>query len=235
VDEPVAEDAGTQALMFLDLDDVLRAIPLAIVDRVEQVDTNAIRHAAGRLRLTTDGGILPLAALGDIGARACVGVLRLKDGENEIGYAIAEALDIIVFDGDIVPAGQPGPVAGAILVEGEQVELLDPHWLFAAHAGHGARGERPLCLVDPADGWIATFVSPMLEQAGYRVVTRLPAGVTADVAIAMEAGQTPQSTSAPVVHLSRTATGGAAGSVYRYDRAGILAALDSVAARTARR
>ncbi|WP_204314263.1 hypothetical protein, partial [Klebsiella aerogenes] len=79
------------------LDGVRRAVPLAAVDRVEQVDAGNVRFAAGRFRVTIDDRILPLAAHGDLDGLERINVLRLKDGTNEVSYAIDEAADIVML------------------------------------------------------------------------------------------------------------------------------------------
>jgi two-component system chemotaxis sensor kinase CheA len=223
-----AEAPGLVALLFLDLDGTHRAIPLSIVDRVEPVDAGAVRFAAGRLRIAIDGAILPLATQGPIDGFDRFAMLRLKDGSSEIGYAIAEALDIVTISEEIRPAAMPGPVCGVVLVEGEPVELLDPLWLFATYADDAPLETPPLCLLEEAEGaWMATFLKPMLEGVGYRVVSTLKAGETADVVMTLDAAKVAAATGAPVVRLrsNRASAGEAEDDVYRYDRAGVLAAL----------
>lgn len=223
-----AEAEGVAALVFIDLDGVRRAVPLNVVDRIEQVDPDAIRHAAGRMRLTIDERILPLAAQGDIPA-ASWSVLRLQDGVSEIGYAISEAADIVTLPSEIVPARESGPVAGAVLLDGEPVELLDPHWLFAEHGEDaGDPHAAPLCLLSGGDdGWMRTFVQPMLESAGYRVT--LDAAAPADVVLALDSAEADHGVKAPVVRLRSKRSGGEDGSIYRYDRDALLGALASAA------
>ncbi|MEG3180341.1 chemotaxis protein CheA [Sphingomonas sp. LT1P40] len=225
--ETVVEEAGITALVFIDLDGVRRAVPLAVVDRIEQVEAEAIRFAAGRLRLTIDGRILPLAAQGDVGGIGTWSVLRLKDGASEIAYAIAEAADIVVLPVDLVPADAPGAVAGVVLLYGEPVELLDAHWLFAEHGeGHGQDETAPLCLLSGGDsGWMQTFVAPILESAGYRVTQALAAGERADVLLTLDCEQEVAALDAPIVRLRSKRGGGEDGSIYRYDRAALLGAL----------
>lgn len=233
-DDEEAEDAGPEgvsALVFVDLDGVRRAVPLGVVDRIEQVDAAAVRHAAGRMRLTIEGRIIPLAAQSGIAGAPNLSVLRLKDGVNEIGYAIAEAADIVTLQGEIVPAAAPGPVVGAALLDGEPVELLDPHWLFAEHGGDGVDpGAAPLCLLMGGDGgWMHSFVQPMLEAAGYRVT--LDPGESPDVVLSLDAPVDGHAAEAPVVRLRSRRGGGDDGSIYRYDRDALLGALASVARR----
>lgn len=88
---------GVQALLFDDLDGVRRVLPLSVIDRVEPVSASAIRFSAGRLRLSVEGGIIPLVALGEWAPQSTVSVVRLRDGSVEIGYAIGEAIDIGVI------------------------------------------------------------------------------------------------------------------------------------------
>jgi len=227
-EEEVVEehDVLTDALLFDDLDGRRRAVPLAIVDRVETIDAANARFTGGRMRLLLEGRIIPLAALGDIEGRAELAVLRIKDGDAEVAYAIAEPVDIVAIPPDIAPSAQPGPILGVVMIGDEQVELIDPQWLLGPDSGEMVRPGAPLCLIDgQADGWIATFLKPVLEQAGYRVATR--ANDSERPAVILTTDATP---GAPgdgrVLQLSndRRDTGGD-DRVYRYDRAGLLAAV----------
>jgi len=159
--------------------------------------------------------------------RAAVAVLRLRDDDNEIAYAIAEALDIFALPAELVPAAEPGPVAGVVALNGEQVELLDLHWLFAHHGGDQTSAAPPVCLIDGADqAWMMTFLRPVLEGAGYRVASRLKKNESAAVVLTMDATLPAAAAKAPVIRLRREANAPADdASVYRYDRPGLLAAL----------
>lgn len=230
------EAPGLPALLFDDLDGVRRAVPLAAVDRVEQISAAQVRHAAGSTRLAIDGRILPLAMQGQLDGREKLSVLRLKDEDAEVAYAIDSAIEIVTLPAAIAPARTPGPAAGVALIEGEQVELLDVLWVFDAHVDRVAAPDAPLCLLaGDRDGWLATFVRPLLETAGYRVTATLAPGETPAVVLAADAAEPPVRT-APVVRLrrKRQAEPGE-DSVYRYDRAGLLFALEAqVAQRGAR-
>lgn len=222
---------GIPALLFRDLDGVRRAVPLSAVDRVEQVPGSAVRFAAGRFRVAIEGRLLPLAAQGDLEGRTQIDLLRLKDDTSEVAYAIAEAHDIVVLPDTVAPAREPGPIAGVVLMDDEQIELLDMLWVFDEHADREAPDDAPLCLIaGDADGWMTSFVRPLLESAGYRVAAQLPPGERAAVVLASEEGATPPAgAAAPVVRLRRTRAAASANddSVYRYDRAGLLRALEA--------
>ncbi|KQN02736.1 MULTISPECIES: chemotaxis protein CheA [Sphingomonas] len=216
---------GIPALLFDDLDGQRRAIALAVIDRVEPVSTEAIRWSAGAMRLSVGDAIIPLYAVGDFASRREVAVLRLTDGESEMAYAIAEAIEIVELPFEIAPARGSGPIAGVVLIAGEQVELIDPHALFSGQPVMIA--SPPVCLLQvDGSGWMETFLKPALEASGYRCVTSLARGETAAVALAMEDAP-PRETIAPVVTLrrARSADGDDDASIYRYDRPALIAAL----------
>jgi two-component system chemotaxis sensor kinase CheA len=221
--EAVAEPVMA-ALLFLDLDGARRAVPLAAVDRVEPANTHDIHFTAGELRLSVEGRIVPLAAQGTLDGRDSISILRLTDGASEVGYAIAEALDIADLPCAMTPAREPGAVAGVVAYHGEQIEMLDPHWLFAERA-QAARGSaaRPVCLLAGREaGWMATFLRPALERAGYRVATVLKPGESAALTLAMDDDAVADD--APVLRLSRERRDGA-DAIFRYDRDGLAEAL----------
>jgi two-component system chemotaxis sensor kinase CheA len=212
------------ALLFEDLDGRRRAVPLAIIDRVETVPADTVRFSGGRMRLLVDGRIVPLASLGDIGGRPDLAVLRIKDGGAEVAYAIAEPVDIVAVPADIVPSAQAGPILGVVMIDDEQIELIDPQWLLGPDSGDAVQPGAPLCLIDgQGDGWITTFLKPVLEAAGYRVTTKADANEQPAVILTTDgAGDSDER----VVRLSNDRRDiGAADRVYRYDRAGLLAAV----------
>jgi len=135
-----------------------------------------------------------------------------------------------VLPEEIAPAREPGPIAGVVLVEGEQVELVDMLWIFDEHADREIEESPPLCLISgDNDGWMASFVKPLLEASGYRVALRLAPGETPAVVLSTEENSAAMGTPAPVVRLrkKRASDGMGDDSVYRYDRAGLLSALEA--------
>ena len=231
-----AEAAPT--LLFLDLDGRERAIRLALVERIEDVPAAAIGHAAGRLRLTQAGQILSLATCGAPLPPDRVRILRLSDGSTQVAYAIDRVVDIVPVSAQVTLAAEPGPIAGVLPFEGRAIEMLDPFWLFAAADPTPAAAappvevaeSRPLCLLaDAADPWTRQVLGPLVAAAGYRVRYGDDGeeGAPADVVIASSAATQAGSGGAPVLRLRHQAAAGSDGSIYRYDRAGLLDALRS--------
>ncbi|MDB5694750.1 MAG: chemotaxis protein CheA [Sphingomonas bacterium] len=222
VEEAVAP-AGMPALLFLDLDGQRRLIALAALDRVETVPADAIRVTGGRRRLSLGDRSLPLHLTGSLEGRGQVAVLRLSDGMSEIAYAIAEPIEIVAVAPGLAPAGE-GLIAGVAMIAGEQVELVDAHALFAG--GDGTVVARPLCLLQcDGSGWMEAFLKPALEGLGYRCATAALPGEQPVVTLMMADDATVfTSTAGDVVQLRREVAGGA-DSIYRYDRAALIAAV----------
>ncbi len=234
----VVEDIGAVAdqavpvLLFRGLDGARRAIRLGVVDRIEEVSSDAIRHGAGKLRVQLGEAILPLAGVEpDAELSGKVRVFRLNDGSHEVGYAFAEVIDLMSVDHDIIPAASEGAVSGVTLIGGEPAELVDVHWLFAELLGSAARPAVPLvCRLPSDDPWMQNMLRPMVEAAGYIVVAE-GADLIADLVITSH-GQPPLASDGARV-LSIAADPDAADgkdTIYRYDRAGLLFALKAAGA-----
>lgn len=223
--DTLVEEAGVAALLFDDLDGRRRAVALAVVDRIETVEVEAIRLSGGRLHLTLAERVIPLVAHADLPAKGTVAVLRLTDGIAEIGYAIAEPHEIVSLPATLAPShGQPG-IVGVVVIDGEQVEVVDAHALFAGEQSKAP--ERPLCLLHhDGTGWMNTFLRPVLEASGYRCANAPIAGEAVAVTLAMDDDIPEAAPSSTVVVLRRQpAPLPGVESIYRYDRTALVAAL----------
>jgi two-component system chemotaxis sensor kinase CheA len=225
-----AERAGevsseTTLLLFRTLDGGRRAVPVGLVERIEDVPVAAIGFSAGKLRVAQGGRILPLAGCTAAPATEKLRILRLTDGETEIAYGFAEVIDIRALALELQSAPAPGEVAGAFLVDDSTVELLDPHWLFALHADPGAeRAAQPVCALPEGDPWVDTRLRPLIASLGYGIAR---AGDDVDILIALEDQEVPAE--ANVVRLRAAVEG--QGGVYRYDRAALIGALAAAKGR----
>jgi two-component system chemotaxis sensor kinase CheA len=239
---PAIEGAeGPPALLFKTLAGSRRLVPVAAVQRIEDVPAEAVQLSAGRLHVTLGDTLLALEGCGSAVPDRPIRLLRLGDGRTEIAYGFADVVDIIPLPGGLMPAAEPGEVRGVLLVAGEQAELLDLHWLFARHGnGPAARTNRPVCAIPAGDPFMDAILRPLVESAGYIVVASGAAGSeAASIVIASAEAEEPTSPQgARIVRIRASAeASGADGSVHRYDRDALLAALagDGQAKRKRRR
>ncbi|MBA3835919.1 MAG: chemotaxis protein CheW, partial [Sphingomonas sp.] len=232
-EKPTAAIAqAVSVLLFRGLDGGRRALRLGVVDRIEEVPVGSVKPGAGQLRVQLGEAILPLAGVnGDLPDEK-VRVFRLNDGAQEIGYAFREVIDLSTIEREIIPADNPGEISGVTLIDGEPAELVDAHWLFASHLGTSARrsDDLPLCRLPGGDPWMQNLLRPIVEAVGYRVVGDEHEGET-DLVIATDGKPADTKGSRKIVLRSAPdAAGDDDGSIYRYDRAGLLMALKSASA-----
>ncbi len=228
VEEPEADVAeAPQVLLFRGLDGGRRAIRLAVIDRIEEVPASALVRSGGQLRVQLGGAILPLAGHdGHEVASGKVRLFRLSDGENAIGYAFREVIDLARLDASLIPAGTPGEIAAVTLIGGAPAELVDTHWLFAQHlvTGEGRRHRQLMCRLAEDDPWVQNMLRPIVEAAGYKVVGN-GSDTPADLAIISGAEQLSAHSAARTIRLRSSPDEAAKGSVYRYDREELMLAL----------
>ncbi len=222
LNEAAAElvETGLECLLFVDSDGVRRALPLIAVDRLEEVDRGAIGFSGGRMRLTLDGAIVPVVARAALPDQGRVRLVRIRLGDRELAYAVTETIEIIRLGGDWADAPASEGLLGIALHEGAPVEIVDAGALMSGDEDAG--GARPVCVLAGAgQQWMAGFLAPVLERAGYRVAIVPPAGEQVTV-LAMSGDDVDVPSGGAVVRLAeRPGEGG----VYRYDRQAVLAAV----------
>jgi two-component system chemotaxis sensor kinase CheA len=223
--ERQAVDTGLECLLFVDGDGVRRAIPVAAVDRLEEVDRTAIGVSGGRLRLTdlshATGAIVPVyaRALPDTGR---VTLIRLRRSGAEMAYAVSETIEIAPLGGDWADAPATEGLLGVALHNEAPVEIVNPSALFDVEARADVEA-RPVCvLAGSGQEWMAGFLAPALERAGYRVVTAPPPGETTMTVLAMEDEEVAVPAGGAIVRLSDRPD---APGIFRYDRDAVLAAV----------
>ncbi|HET9639763.1 MAG TPA: chemotaxis protein CheA [Allosphingosinicella sp.] len=228
---------GPAALLFRTLAGTKRLVPVAAVQRIEDVRPEAVQLSAGRLHVALGDSLLALEGCGSAPPDRPIRLLRLGDGHDEIAYGFADVVDILPLPAGLLPATEPGEVRGVVLVGDEQAELLDLHWLFSRHSGRpSAAAPRPVCAIPAGDPFMDAILRPLVESAGYIVVASgAPGSETASVVIAgAEGGEVAQPAGSRLVRIRAEAEGGD-GSVHRYDRDALLAALAGEGAPKRRR
>ncbi|WP_205480620.1 chemotaxis protein CheA [Sphingomonas arenae] len=223
---------GVSVLLFRSLDGARRAIRLAVVDRIEEVPSEAIQIGAGQLRVQLGEAILPLAGMETPpppGEKTRI--FRLNDGMMEIGLAFREVIDLSQIAAEVIPAQSPGLVQGVTLIDGQPAELIDAHWLFARFSNPAiASGRQPVCRLPEGDAWMQHMLRPIVEAAGYVVVSG-EGDVEADLIIASDPGEPPAQEAERTLWLRSNPEAADADprSIYRYDRAGLMMALKTAA------
>lgn len=223
-----------RAMLFTDFAGRRSAVRLELVQRIETAPVGAIDLTGPRPRVVIDARILPLAGLPDAPLTSPrVRLLRLGDGTCEVLYAVREVEDAVELTEALTPVPED-PLAEAVtLVGGQPVTLLDAHELFARHGEPPLPADRPRCTL-PEGEWARTILAPLVAGAGYEI---LPEGEDDESAIGIVfedvfevAEALGRSLPPRVIRLrDQPEAPPESGTIYRYDREALLAALAAAA------
>jgi two-component system chemotaxis sensor kinase CheA len=227
------QDADS-GLLFQTLDGTVQAIRLAVVDRIEDVDGSAFHQVGGRLCVSVEQVLYDAKGLKTLpDAGATVKMLRLSDGSTSVFLAVADVIDIFALDREIAPSLLPEVYEGIVDVDGKPVEVLNSYSFFEALPGENPIGisQRSLCFVDAScdDGWAQNILAPLLSASGYEVSFDPTDQSRAAVVLANGANTQKTVGDGRVVALrdSLQVKDEERGSNYRYDRLGLLSAIES--------
>ena len=175
------DEDTTSMLVFRAVTTSPKAVPLALVARLEELDLSRVELSDGRYVIQYRGRLMPLvqmegaSPLDDEGRRP---VLVISDRDRTMGLVVDEIVDIVEAPMRIgVAASRPGYLGGAVIA-GQVADVIDveyyltracPNW-FAAEAdvAIGDDGTGRILLVDDSP-FYRNLLSPLLAVAGYDV------------------------------------------------------------------
>ena len=185
------------------------------------------------MRAANGDTLTDICELSSIPAEGSVKLLRLSDGEQCKYLAVEDVLDIFSIDSAIVPSATPHLHEGVIDALGEMVELVNIFQYFeAADAPSSGHGDKALCFVESDDSghWERRILGPLLTASGYQVSFDPADRGTASIVLSRD-NITDDSDiqDGRVLQLRRgmCPANGNFASVYRYDRVGLLSAIES--------
>ncbi len=179
-----AELAGnedlTSLLVFRAGSQQLKAVPLSLVSRLEEVDCRRIEVADGRYMVQYRDQLMPLlridtqTGIKEDGAQP---ILVFSDQGRSMGLVVDEIVDIVEERLDIEVASERPGVLGYAVVKGNATEIVDVgHFLPQAFADWFRRREAPtarlarkIMLVDDS-AFFRDLLAPLIKAAGYQVV-----------------------------------------------------------------
>ncbi|HWK40530.1 MAG TPA: chemotaxis protein CheA [Croceibacterium sp.] len=224
---PAVEREELRVVLLRGVDGERRAIAMKAVEQVERVAATAVRRPGADAQVVLGEDILPLAGIAaGTPLPDRITVLRLCDGDSRIAYAALEILEIAALSGGLARVESRPDLAGIALIEGEAFEVIDCHALFARHA-YLVTGVGLSCRLEGDDGWMQNFLGPIIEAAGYRIVS---GGQPADIAFITSEHPGAQPTAVPentrrAIRLTDHPGPAGQDGIYRYDRAALMAAL----------
>jgi two-component system chemotaxis sensor kinase CheA len=165
-----------------------KAVPLALVARLEEIEVARIEQSNGRPMVQYRGKLMPLVGADpdyrfhDQGGQP---VIVFADGERAMGLAVDEIIDIVDDRLDVeLKASRPGLI-GTAVVAGQATGMIDvAHYLTLAYDDWFHRSavndpgvalrHRSVLLVDDSP-FFRNMIVPVLSVAGYDVTTSVDA------------------------------------------------------------
>lgn len=162
------------------------AIPLALITRIEDVESGKVHETAGRKNMQYRGGNLPIFSIEDVArvkprteGKKC-NVLVFKMGEREVGLVVSKIVDIITcsLNIDDTTFKQPGIMGSSIIFDNTTLlvdifeivttcapELAEKYMFSAEETG----GDVQVLVVDDSK-FYRKHISDFLTEAGVQVV-----------------------------------------------------------------
>lgn len=178
------EESRTALLLFRAGSSTLKAVPLSLITRLEEIPLDDIEHCNGKDVVQYRGELMPLVYVRDDGDADDAhvrgdtqAVLVFTAGGHPTGLGIDEIVDIVEEPLTIdLQAETPGLI-GAAIIRGKVVEIVDvSYYLGNLFHQYGARmpeeAERQLrlLLVDDSQ-FFRDMLTPLLAASGYDVTT----------------------------------------------------------------
>jgi two-component system chemotaxis sensor kinase CheA len=155
-----------------------KAVPLALVTRLEEIATDKIELSNGRHMVQYRDQLMPLVQMAgvSVGTAGAQPILVFADDRRAMGLVVDEIIDIVEERLNIEVAGQQEGILGSAVIKGQATEVIDVgHFLPMAFADWFSRKEmqpassaQSVLLVDDS-AFFRNMLAPVLKAAGYRV------------------------------------------------------------------
>ncbi|MGF3023202.1 chemotaxis protein CheW [Methylobacterium aquaticum] len=171
-------DQAVTLLVFKGGGDALKAVPLSLVTRLEEIDAAKIEWVGGRPLIQYRGRLMPLVPADPSQAMKREGPQALvvfSDGERSMGLVVDEIVDIVDEVLDIELVTERSDLIGSAVVRNRATEIVNiAHYLPLAHddwgqAAHRAVPKAPSLLLVDDSAFFREMLTPVLKAAGFRV------------------------------------------------------------------
>jgi len=192
-----AVETNTSLLLFRAGSTQPKAVPLALVTRLEEIDARKIELSNGRHMIQYRGQLMPLVSIDDsvkVRSEGAQPLLVFSDGTRSMALIVDEIVDIVEDRLDIEVAGGSAGMLGSAIVKGQATEIIDVgHFLPLAFEDWFRRKEqkvaarrRAVLLVDDSP-FFRNMLTPVLQAAGFDVVS---VGSAAEALAHVDGGRT---------------------------------------------
>ncbi|HET7680054.1 MAG TPA: chemotaxis protein CheW [Xanthobacteraceae bacterium] len=179
--EAMETQQSTSMLVFRAGSPHLKAVPLSLITRLEEIDVDRVEFSNDRHLLQYRGQLMPLIPINEqvqVKSRGQQSLLVFSDEGRSMGLMVDEIVDIVDDTLNIEVGGNRPGVLGSAVIKGQATEIIDiEHYLplafedwFRSKNFYAKRGTRTVLLIDDS-AFFRNMLAPVLKAAGYEVTT----------------------------------------------------------------
>jgi len=174
-----ADEELTSLLVFRAGSSEIKAVPLPLVTRLEEIDARKIELSNGRHMVQYRGQLMPLVTMNEsvrVKSEGAQPLLVFSDGARSMALVVDEIVDIVEDRLDIQVGSDNAGVLGSAIIKGQATEIIDvghflplafEDWFRSKEPSQRAR-PRSLLLIDDSP-FFRNMLTPVLQAAGYEV------------------------------------------------------------------
>jgi two-component system chemotaxis sensor kinase CheA len=174
----ISGEQTTSLLVFRAGTDQPKAVPLALVTRLEEIAADKIEISNGRYMVQYRDQLMPLVQMEGVNIQTSGAqpILVFADDKRSMGLVVDEIIDIVEERLNIEVAGAQSGILGSAVIKGQATEVIDVgHFLPMAFSDWFVRKEmtpsqysQSVLLVDDS-AFFRNMLAPVLKAAGYKV------------------------------------------------------------------
>jgi two-component system chemotaxis sensor kinase CheA len=175
-----ARSSMTSLLLFRAGRGAPKAVPLALIARLEEIDLASVEFSHDKPVVQYRGKLMPLVTIDpnyQMGKEGRQPILVFADKGNTMGLLVDEIVDIVEEHLRIEVAVERPGLLGSAIVAGKATDLIDAgfyltqEW-FGVRGDTGSAGEKSkrILVVDDSP-FFRNLLTPLLSVAGYEVTT----------------------------------------------------------------
>ncbi len=170
----------TSMLVFRAGGNEVRAVPLALVARLEEIDVESIEYSNGRPLVQYRGKLMPLVFIDGAYQMKSEGrqpTLVFQDRERTMGLVVDEIVDIVDDVLNVELTADRDGLVGSAVVDGKATDLIDAgYYLELAFSDwfgkeEGGGGEKKKVLLVDDSPFFRNLLTPMLSVSGFKVTS----------------------------------------------------------------
>jgi len=180
------EGTKTSLLLFSAGDAMPKAVPLALVARLEDVDVTKIESSNGQMLIQYRGSLMPLIKFApemELKKEGTQPTLVFSDGTRSMGLMVTEIIDIVEDYINVQITSDRQGFLGSSIIRGHATDIIDVGYFlkggykdwFKDHADEDfdrddMKRSRRVLVVDDSP-FFRNMLTPLLSVAGYDVTT----------------------------------------------------------------